>query len=1123
VTALGGRAHRVAGLALVFGTTLLLLAGLYAPSALARDLEVPIFSTPGLNPDNSPSTVPGARPYELVNSFTLNQSPTAEELSGGGNIGPAANLKDLRFELPPGVLATAVTFPRCGQEAFTAGACSTATQVGVANLTLAAGLGTLTVPVFNLLPPGGSAAQFAFRANGSAVHVNFQLRGGSDYGVTETVNGLSEAAGLLSSSVRIWGVPGDPGHDALRFTGNGTPAPGPYPEAPPFRPLLSNPTSCTGPLVTTMEATTWQNPGLLVSAAPFEAPAVADCNELDFSPTIEAKPTTNLGDSPSGLEVHLHIPQNQDPEGSASGQLRSARIVLPAGLGLNPAAAAGIGSCSPEQIGLAGLTNARQLLRYDLPPVNFSGTFRVTFAGQTTVPIPATAGRAQVTAALETLPGLSGNVTVSGAPGGWIVTFTGALAATGVPPLSGTVTDNPSQILAVTGEAGSFELEYGGVATDPLPFDADAAEIQSALRSIPALGLGNLFPGNVFVQAAGTEEAATLFQLIFAGDLAGTKPVITAVSSLTGPEAGVTVTPQEPPPPRSLSVASFGGNAPGTQEFNSAPAACPEAAKIGIVRIDSPAVLDHPLTGNVYLATPVRNPFGSLLTIYLVVEDPATGIVLKLPAKVETDPQTGQLSATFAETPQLPFEDLRLELFKGTAAPLRTPIACGAYTVETLMTPWSAPEGAVRRPKDTFAIAQGAGAGACPTSAATAPDSTKFEAGTVEPSAGIYSPFTLKLSRPDGARELGGIDTTLPPGLLAKLAGVGQCSDAALGSAAAHSGAQEQASPSCPAGSRVGSVAIAAGSGPTPFNLSGSVYLAGPYKGAPLSLAVVTPVVAGPFDLGTVVLRVALSVDPRTARVHAVSDALPTSLQGVGIDLRSVALSLDPTFTKNPTSCNPLAFSGAGPAQSVHFQVGDCGKLTFKPKLAVALSGGTKAHNHPALKATLSFPAKGNSANLATASLTLPKSLGLDKARLKSGGVIGSAKATTPLLASPLQGPVYLRSRGAKQPPELVAELAGAVNVVLTGRLQVTKAGAVRAEIEEVPDAPISSFILNITGGKKGLFENATNLCASSPRAAALFDGQNAVTREESPLIAAGCKKAGKGKGKKRTGHGGGK
>jgi hypothetical protein len=1109
---------------LALAGALLCLAALFAAPAGARQLEVENFLAPGLTPNLSPSTVPGARPYELIDTFSLNQTTTLEGITAA-----PANLRDLSFELPPGFVANVAGFPRCSAEAFAASACATAAQVGVANLLLSAGLGTLTVPVFNLAPPSGRPAQFGFRAVGSGVHIDFQLRAGSDYGVTASVNGLSEAAGVLSSTVRIWGVPGDPGHDAQRYTGAGTSAAGPYPEAPPFRPLLSNPTSCNGPLITTMAASTWQHPGETISAAPFEAPGGAGCNQLDFGPEIEAKPTTDLADSPSGLDFHLHIPQIQDPEGSASAQLRSARITLPAGLAVNPAAANGLGTCSEQQIGLVDSADERQLLRYDLPPINFSGSFTVANGAQSTAPISATASSAQVAAAIETLPGLAGNVRVGGARGGWIVTFVGALAGTGVPLLTGTVTDSPSQTVAVTGTGGSFELEHGGVATAPLPFDASAEEIQAALSAIPALGLGNLYPGNVFVNSLGTEEGTTSFQVIFGGDLTATEPLLSAGSSLTGPGAGVTVTPVAPPPPRALSTAAFADDAPGTLQFSSAPAACPDSAKIGTVRIDSPALLGHPLSGNVYLASPGANPFGSLLAIYIAVADPASGIVLKLPGRVEADPQTGRLVLTVSEAPQLPFEDLRLELFKGTSAPLRTGVACGTYTVETQLTPWSAPEAAVRRPKDSFTISGGAGAGACAGSEASAPDSSTFEAGTVDPSAGAYSPFTLSLSRPDGARRLSAIDTTLPAGLLAKLAGVSSCPDAALALAAAHSGAQEQASPSCPAASRVGSLAIAAGAGPAPYNLSGAAYLAGPYKGAPLSLAVIAPALAGPFDLGTVVVRVALYVDPQTTRVRAVSDPLPATLQGIPLDLRSFALNLDaPAFTRNPTSCSALAFNGAGPAQSAHFQVGDCGTLAFKPKLELALAGATKPRARPALKATLSFPGKGNSANLATASLTLPKSLRLVKSRLGAlcgqaqfaahscppASVLGSAKATTPLLAAPLQGPVYLGSNGPKQPPELLADLGGAVHVVLAGRLGATKAGAVRAGFEALPDAPLSKFVLSIDGGKKGLLENAADLCARTNRVAVVLDGQNAASSEGSLAVADGCKKAGKGKAK---------
>jgi hypothetical protein len=1137
VIVLGKRVRRAAGFALALAGAAVFLGSLCSAGALARDLEVPTFLAPGVNPDQSPSSVPGGRPFELVTTLAVNRTPTLEEIPG-----PAANIRNLSFELSAGVVANAATFPKCTQEAFNSGACATAAQIGVANIGFSAGQASGTTPVFNMVPPPGMPAQFAFHALLSGVHINFRIRNGTDYGATAQVSGLSEAAGMLTSSVTIWGVPGDPAHDALRYTGNGVPAAGPYPEPPPFRPLLSNPTSCNGPLITTMEATTWQRPDQTTSAAAFEAPAMTDCNQLDFNPTIEAKPTTNLADSPSGLDLHLNIPQNQDHEGSASGHLRTARIVLPAGFGINPSAANGLGTCSPEQIGWVGSSDERQLLRYDLPPTNLSGSFVVSLAGRNTAPIPATATRAQVTAALETLPGLAGNISLSGAKGGWVVTFVGALAGTDVAGLTGTVADPPSQIVAVTGESGSFSLHFGGESTPALPFNASPEEVQEALRALPSFGLGNLFPGNVFVNTAGSVEITRSYQVFFVGDLAGTEPALTATSSLTGLEAGVGITPQPAGPPRSLSTATFGGIAPGTPQFTDAPVDCPNAAKIGTVRIDAPAVVGHPLEGNIYLASQGRNPFGSLLAIYIAVNDPATGLVLKLPGKIETDPNTGQLSASFSEAPQLPFEDLRLEFFKGTAAPLKTAIGCGDYVVNTDMVPWGAPEGAVRHPKDTFRIDKGAAAGTCVKDEASAPKAPGFEAGTIDPTAGIYSPFTLKLSRADGTQQLTGIDTTLPKGLLARLVGLHPCSDAALAAAATSSGKQEQASSSCPAASRVGTVNVRAGAGPTPFYTAGDVYLAGPYKGAPLSLAVVTPAVAGPFDLGTVVVRAALYVDPQSTQVHVVSDAFPSLLDGIALDLRSVALNLGAgQFTKNPTSCNSLTIggsaavlSGQSAPLSSRFQVGDCNRLAFKPKLDVALKGGTKRAAHPALKATLSNPSQGNYANIASASFSLPKSVRLDKTRIKPictpaqyaakacppETAYGSATAFTTLLDEPLRGPVYLRSSSGKLPPELVVELKGAVDVVLAGRLETTKGGVVRASFENVPDVPISKFVLELQGTKKGLLENAANLCGHTNRVTALIDGQNAASAELKPVLTNNCKKARKGgKGKKRSGR----
>ncbi len=808
------------------------------------------------------------------------------------------------------------------------------------------------------------------------------------------------------------------------------------------------------------------------------------------------------------------------------------RINLPAGLDVNPAVANGLGTCSEQQIGLIDPTNERQLLRYDLPPINFSGSFAVTSGGQSTAPISAAATSAQVAAAIEKLPGLAGNIRVGGARGGWVVTFVGALAGQDVPLLTGTVTDVPSQTLAVTGEGGTYELESEGVSTGSLPYNATAAEIQAALREIPGLNLGNIFPGNVFVNSAGEEESTRLYQVLYTGDLIGKVPPLSANASLEGPASGVVITPTEPPAPRNLSVASFGGNAPGTLQFTPDSANCPDSSKIGSVRVDSPALVDHPLFGNVYLADPGQNPFDSLLAVYLTVEDAASGTIVKLPGRVEADPATGRLTATVTEVPQLPFEDLQIELFKGTAAPLRTPIACRLYTVESLLTPWSTPEGAPRRPKDAFEIEKGAGGSACASDPANAPETPRFVAGTLDPSAGIYTAFSLKLARPDGSKPLTGVDTTLPVGLLAQITGHSICPEGAIAAAGGKSAAAELQGPSCPAGSRVGGINIAAGAGPEPYNLTGSAYLAGPYHGAPYSLALVTPVLAGPFDLGTVVLRVALGFDPKTTRVRVASDPFPLQLHGLPIDLRSVALNLDSGFVKNPTSCNPLEMNGASPTQTARFQVGDCKKLAFGPKLELALKGGNKAGSHPALTTTIAYSSKALSANLAAAQVTLPKSLKFDRSHAggscsasqlaasncPAGSVYGQATADTPLLPTPLRGPIYLRRGTGSAPSQLIVALAGPVNVNVEGTLATTKAGALKASFESLPDTPITKLTLAMSGAKKGLLKVSGNLCRGTSKATVQLDGQNGATYDQGVALSAGCKKAAKSKKKRKGG-----
>ncbi len=570
--------------------------------------------------------------------------------------------------------------------------------------------------------------------------------------------------------------------------------------------------------------------------------------------------------------------------------------------------------------------------------------------------------------------------------------------------------------------------------------------------------------------------------------------------------------------------------------FTAEPPECPDDSKVGKVEVDTPLV-DHPVPGSVYLAMPHENPFASLLAIYITVDDPQTGVVVKLAGHVKPDPVTGQLTTTVNGSPQLPFEDFQLDFFEGARAPLRTPAVCGTHTTTTSLKPWTSPAfGPNATPSDSFQITQApASAGSCPASPGAQPNGPSFQAGTAAPVAGAFSPFSLRLARADGSQEIKGIDLTLPPGLTGRLAGLAYCSDGALATAASKPGRQEEGSPSCPATSELGTVTVAAGAGPAPYHAQGKAYLAGPYKGAPISMAVITPAVAGPFDLGTVVVRAALHVDPETARIRATSDPLPTILEGISLDVRLIDLRVSrPNFTLNPTSCEPMAFSGG--ALSIlnqtapltqRFQVGGCQDLAFKPKLSLRMKGGTKRADHPQLTATLKMPPGG--ANVAKASVALPRSVFLDQANIRTvctrvqfvasacpkGSVYGYAKAWTPLLDQPLEGPVYLRSSDNLL-PDLVADLNGQIHVVLHGRTDSIR-GGIRNTFEGVPDAPASKFTLTLKGGKRGLLVNSRNICKGKNRASAKFTAQSGKVSEFRPALKAKCSKGrGRGNGGKR-------
>jgi hypothetical protein len=579
-------------------------------------------------------------------------------------------------------------------------------------------------------------------------------------------------------------------------------------------------------------------------------------------------------------------------------------------------------------------------------------------------------------------------------------------------------------------------------------------------------------------------------------------------------------------------------------QHSRAAVACPAGSKIGTASIETPPLPPGSLTGSVYLGTQQgRDPAsGNLYRIFLAVQSSAYDVGVRLVGNVKADPQTGQLTTTFKENPQVPFSSIRIQ-FDGGKGVLTSPPTCGPNVTTHALTAWSgSPD---RGPVDKgFTLTNAPGGGACAKTLAARPFTPGFAAAPNSDQAHAFTPFGVRITRADGQQELKGVDITLPPGATAKLAGVPYCPPAAIAAAAANSGAAEKAKASCPDKSQIGTAAVTAGSGTTPLGIDGKAYLAGPYKGAPLSLVVVTPAVAGPFDLGTVVVRVALFLDPETAQIHAVSDSIPDVFGGAKLDVRSIAVNVNrKEFTLNGTNCSPFATSGvirgggadpANPAAfssfavSAPFKASKCDPLGFVPKLSLRLFGATKRAKHPRLRAVLQT--RPEDANLARVSVGLPHSLFLDQASLGSictrpqfasqscpkRSVYGHATAFTPLLGQPLSGPVYLRSSNNKL-PDLVAHLEGQVDIDLVGRIDSFK-GGIRTTFDRVPDVPVTKFVMVLPGGKHGLLVASTDLCKTKVKAVVQLKGQNGKKANKRKKLRAPCGKKKKHKKGKRHG-----
>lgn len=589
-------------------------------------------------------------------------------------------------------------------------------------------------------------------------------------------------------------------------------------------------------------------------------------------------------------------------------------------------------------------------------------------------------------------------------------------------------------------------------------------------------------------------------------------------------------------------------------------AGCPNASKIGVLSVKSP-LFQGAVEGGLFLAQPddpatgepgAENPFDSLLALYLVAKASDRGVMVRVAGKVTADPDSGQLVASFDDLPQLPYTHFDLRFRDGQRSPLATPAACGSYVTQIELSPWLDPD-LVRHATSTSQLSTGIGGGSCPSG--STPFTPQAQAGTLNRNAGSYTPYYLHLTRTDAEQEITSYSAKLPPGLLGKLTGVPYCPEAAIAAAKLKSGFEEITDPSCPASSSIGRTYSGYGLGSVLAYAPGGLFLAGPYHGAPLSIVAIDAATVGPFDLGVIVVRSAIRVDRQTAQVSvdsAGSDPIPHIVEGIPLHLRDVRVYIDrPNFTLNPTSCEHFATSsflnGSGervsdPADdslagaASPFQVSNCSALDFSPRFAFTLRGGIKRGDYPALTAVVR-PRPGD-ANLGKVTVTLPPEeflaqehldtictrVQFEAERCPPGSVYGHAKAFTPLLAEPLEGPVYLRSNGNERPlPDLVASIRGAgISIDVVGRIGSShNSDSIRATFGVLPDAPVSKFVVNMNGGKRGILANAGNVCSPAVFAKVRIVGQNNRGALLEPKLSnSRCTKAKPHRAKQRGAHG---
>ena len=559
-------------------------------------------------------------------------------------------------------------------------------------------------------------------------------------------------------------------------------------------------------------------------------------------------------------------------------------------------------------------------------------------------------------------------------------------------------------------------------------------------------------------------------------------------------------------------------------EVNEAPPSCPPASKVGTDEITTPLLPDK-LKGNVYVLQ--SNP----PELQILVAASGDGVNLKLIGTVHLDPLTGRLTTTFNETPDAPFTEFALSFSGGAQAALTTPTRCGSYETSAVFVPWSAPLVADAFSSGNFQIASGPLGSPCVWPMPFAPTMT---AGSTTDQAAGYTNFSMLLSRGDEQQRISTLQFKTPEGLLGMISHVSLCGEpqAALGT--------------CPEGSRIGHTVVTAGPGPDPLQIPevgqapSSIYLTGPYEGAPYGLSIVVPIIAGPFTLQTQIVRARIEVDPHTSQLTITTDPLPQIVGGVPTDLRVIDAVIDrPGFMFNPSDCSPMSFSGtarssegATAAISSPFQVGSCQSLKFKPNFKVSTSGKPSRLNGASLDAKIVYPTvpAGNNqassqANIARVKVELPKRLpsrlstlqkacralvfAANPAACPEGSIVGHATADTPVLPHPLSGPAYFVSHGGEAFPSLIVVLQGeGITVDLEGTTFISKKGITTSTFKSVPDVPVSTFELVLPKGPHSALAANGNLCKGTLTLPTEFLGQNgALIKQNTKINVTDCPK----------------